>query len=88
MRMVVFGDVTFAQNDFARIPGNNRIFQNSVAWLTEQENLISLPPRNDKNDIMMLNSTQLNYAGILLVLVIPILIIGAGVMIWIKRKRL
>jgi ABC-type uncharacterized transport system involved in gliding motility auxiliary subunit len=88
MRMVVFGDVTFAQNDFARIPGNNRIFQNSVAWLTEQENLISLPPRNDKNDIMMLNSTQLNYAGILLVLIIPILIIGAGVMIWIRRKRL
>ncbi|MCI0611584.1 Gldg family protein [bacterium] len=88
MRMVVFGDVTFAENNFARIPGNNRIFQNSVAWLTEQENLISLPPRNDKNDIMMLNSTQLNYAGILLVLVIPILIIGAGVMIWIRRKRL
>ncbi|MCI0441939.1 Gldg family protein [bacterium] len=88
MRMVVFGDVTFAENNFARIPGNNRIFQNSVAWLTEQENLISLPPRNDKNDIMMLNSTQLNYAGILLVLVIPILIIGAGVMIWLRRKRL
>jgi ABC-type uncharacterized transport system involved in gliding motility auxiliary subunit len=88
MRMVVFGDVTFTQNNFARIPGNTRIFQNSVAWLTEQENLISLPPRNEKNDIMMLNSTQLNYTGILLVVIIPILIIGAGVMIWIKRKRL
>ncbi len=88
MRMVVFGDVTFAENNFARIPGNNRIFQNSVAWLTEQENLIQLPPRNDKNDMMMLNSTQLNYAGVLLVLIIPILIIGAGIMIWIKRKRL
>lgn len=88
MRMVVFGDVTFAQNDFARIPGNNRIFQNSVAWLSQQENLISLPPRNDKNDIMMLNSTQMNYAGVLLVLIIPILIIGTGIMIWIRRKRL
>jgi ABC-type uncharacterized transport system involved in gliding motility auxiliary subunit len=86
--MVVFGDSTFAQNELARIPGNSRIFQNSVAWLSEQENLIQLPPRNDKNDVMMLNSTQLNYVGIFLVLVLPAIIIGTGVTVWLKRKKL
>ena len=88
MRMVIFGDSTFAQNDFARIPGNNRIFQNSVAWLTEQENLIQLPPRNEKNDVMTLNSTQLNYLGLFLVIVLPAIVIGTGVMVWLKRKKL
>ncbi|HSE40218.1 MAG TPA: Gldg family protein [Acidobacteriota bacterium] len=88
MRMVVFGDSTFAQNDFARIPGNVRIFSNAVAWLSEQENLIQLPPRNEKNDVMMLNSTQLNYLGLFLVIVLPAIVIGSGVTVWLRRKKL
>ena len=88
MRLVIFGDSNFAQNDFARIPGNSRIFLNSVAWLTEQENLIQLPPRDSKNDVMMLNSTQMKYLGFFLVLMLPAIIVAAGVMVWLKRKKL
>jgi ABC-type uncharacterized transport system involved in gliding motility auxiliary subunit len=88
MRFVIFGDSNFVQNDFVRIPGNSRIFLNSVAWLTEQENLIQLPPRNDKTDVMMLNSSQLKYLGYVLILLIPALVIGTGVTVWLRRKKL
>ncbi len=87
-RLAVFGDVTFVQNNFPRIPGNHRIFLNSIAWLSEQENLIQLPPRNEKNEVMMLNSTQVNYLGLFLVIVLPVLIIGTGVTVWLRRKKL
>ena len=88
MRLVVFGDENFAENAFVGIPGNKQILLNSVAWLTEQENLIHLPPRNDRSDILMLSSTQLNYTFVLIVLVLPGLVIAAGITVWIRRKKL
>ena len=87
-RIVVFGDVNFAQNAFVGIPGNKQILLNSVAWLTEQENLIHLPPRDEHSDILMLSSTQLNYTFLLVVVVLPGLVIAAGIAVWIRRKKL
>lgn len=87
-RLVVFGDNTFAQNAFVGIPGNKQIFSNSLAWLTEQENLIHLPPRNANNQVMILTSTQINYIGIALIGVLPLAVLGAGIAVWARRKKL
>ena len=88
MRLVVFGDENFIENAFVGIPGNRQILLNAAAWLTEQENLIHLPPRNDRFDIMMLSSTQLNYTGLLVVLILPGLAVAAAIVVWKRRKRL
>ena len=88
MRLAVFGNVGFAKNTFAGIYGNKKIFLNALAWLTEQENLIHLPPRNTQNDIMMLSSTQLNYIALVLIILIPAVILGTGITVWVKRKKL
>jgi ABC-type uncharacterized transport system involved in gliding motility auxiliary subunit len=87
-RLVVYGDVNFIQNAFVGIPGNKQLFLNSVAWLTEQENLIHLPPRDEHSDILMLSSTQLNYTALLVIIILPGLIIAAGVTVWVRRKKL
>jgi ABC-type uncharacterized transport system involved in gliding motility auxiliary subunit len=89
MRLAVAGDVSFVQNQFVNwSPWNYQMFSNSVAWLTEQENLIHLPPKNERNDIMMLSSGQLKFLGIVSILVIPLAIIGTGITVWMKRKKL
>ena len=88
IRLVVFGDNTFAQNAFVNIPGNKQIFSNAVAWLTEQEGLIHIPPRNAQNDIMILTSTQLNYIAIGLIGILPLAILGTGIWVWAKRRKL
>jgi ABC-type uncharacterized transport system involved in gliding motility auxiliary subunit len=89
IRFAVFGDVSFVQNQFVGwSPWNYQLFSNTVAWLTEQENLIHLPPRNERNDIMVLSSTQLNFLGIFLILLLPLAIVGTGITIWVKRKKL
>lgn len=87
-RLVIFGDVNFVENEFVGVPGNSQIFLNAVAWLTDQENLIHLPPRNDHSDILMLSSTQMNYTGLLIVVVLPGLVLATGIAIWIRRKKL
>ncbi len=87
-RLVVFGDNSFAQNAFVNIPGNKQIFSNSVAWLTEQEGLIRIPPRNAQNEVMILTSTQLNYIAIALIGILPLAVLGTGIAVWAKRRKL
>ncbi len=45
-RIVVFGDSDFVTNGYLGIPGNRDLFLNSVNWLAQQENLISIRPRD------------------------------------------
>ena len=89
MRLIVFGDASFTQNQFVGwSPWNYRLFSNSVAWLSEQENLIHLPPRSTQSEMMTLSSTQLTYIMLLVVIVMPLAVLGTGIAVWIKRKKL
>lgn len=88
MRLAVFGDMNFIENAFTGVPGNKQMFSNSIAWLSEQENLIHLPPRNNSSDVMLLSSTQFNYIALLSVILLPAAVLGAGITVWAKRKKL
>ncbi len=88
-RVVIFSDLSFAQNQFVNwSPWNYRLFSNSVAWLTEQENLIHLPPKSAQSDVMMLNSTQMNYILLLVVIGMPLAVLATGLYVWSRRKKL
>ena len=88
-RLAIFGDASFAQNQFVGwSPYNYQFFANSLAWLTEQENLIHLPPRNTRNDVMTLSSTQLTYIWVLVLVVLPLAVLGTGIGVWVRRKKL
>jgi len=88
-RIVIFSDVSFAQNQFVNwSPWNYRAFSNSVAWLTEQESLIHLPPKTAQSETMMLSSTQVNYILLLIVIGMPLIVLGTGIAVWVRRKKL
>ena len=42
---MVIGDSDFAANAGLGIQGNRDLFMNTVGWLSQQENLISIRPR-------------------------------------------
>src|SRR5262249_17792116 len=44
-RIVVFGDSDFAENGVLGVQGNRDLFMNTVGWLSQQENLISIRPK-------------------------------------------
>ena len=47
-RFVTIGDSDFAANNAVRIQGNQDLFLNTINWLAQQENLISIRPKPPK----------------------------------------
>ncbi len=85
-RMVVFGCVDFISNQFLPQQGNSNIFLNSVSWLTQQENLISIRPRHTKTLPLYLKEQDKNNIFFLSMIMMPALVILTGVAVkWLRR---
>lgn len=85
-RMTVFGDSDFVTNGYLGIPGNRDLFLNTVNWLAQQENLISIRPRDPEDRRVSLTADQAKLIFWLSVLIIPGLILSAGVQTWWRRR--
>ena len=85
-RIVVFGDSDFATNAGLNIPGNRDLFMNSVNWLAQQENLISIRPRDPQDRRITLTRDQQSRISLLTVLGIPGVLLLAGVHTWWRRR--
>ena len=85
-RVVVFGDSDFASNAGLNIPGNRDLFMNSVNWLAQQENLISIRPRDPQDRRITLTRDQQTRISLLTVFGIPGLLLLAGIhTLWRRR---
>jgi ABC-type uncharacterized transport system involved in gliding motility auxiliary subunit len=85
-RVVVVGDSDFAENGVLGIPGNKDLFMNIVGWLSQQENLISIRPKEADDRRVTLTATQQNNITWLSLLVIPAFVFGTGVYTWWRRR--
>ena len=85
-RVVVFGDSDFASNRWLGIPGNRDLFLNSVNWLAQQENMISIRAKDPEDRRITLTAGQDTFIRLLALLVIPGLILAAGVQAWWRRR--
>jgi ABC-type uncharacterized transport system involved in gliding motility auxiliary subunit len=85
-RLVAFGDSDFASNGALRVPGNEDLFLNSVNWLAQQENLIAIRPRDPEDRRITLTPDQERRIFYLTVLIVPGLILLAGVQTWWRRR--
>lgn len=85
-RVVVFGDSDFAANRWLGIPGNRDLFLNSVNWLAQQENMISIRAKDPEDRRITLTAGQDTFIRLLSLLVIPGLILAAGVQAWWRRR--
>jgi len=86
-RIVVVGDSDFANNIFSDSLGNFDFFVNSVNWLAEDENLISIRPKQEEQRTVTLTGTQSKIVFYLTVLGMPLLVIIIGAGVWLDRKR-
>lgn len=88
-RMVVVGDSDIISNAaFVSQLGGNSIFAlNTVHYLVQQEERISIPPKEINNKSIILTSTQLMTNFIILVIISPLLIAIFGVFVYFSRRR-
>ena len=86
VRIVAFGDADFASNAALGVQGNRDLFLNTLNWLAQQENLIAIRPKDPEDRRITLTADQERRIFYLTVLIVPGLILLAGVQTWWRRR--
>jgi ABC-type uncharacterized transport system involved in gliding motility auxiliary subunit len=85
-RIAVIGDSDFAANGVLGTGGNRDMALNIVNWLAQQENLISVRPRDPEDRRVTLSAGQDRMIFWFTVLIIPGLILVGGIHTWWRRR--
>ncbi len=85
-RIVVFGDSDFVNNTHLGLSGNRDLFLNTISWLAEEENLISIRAKEPTGRPMMLTAKQGRFLFWLPIVVLPLVIISVGSTVLIRRR--
>jgi len=84
--LVVIGDSDFVMDKHLR-QSNPDFFMNSMNWLVEDEELISIRPRDQEQAIIQpLSSRQLRFVMYSSILAIPLILLVIGGIVWWKRR--
>lgn len=85
-RVAAIGDSDFASNAYIGVEGNRDLFMNTVNWLAQQENLISIRPREPADRRLTITANYIRGLFWLSLVVIPAAVLGAGVLNWWRRR--
>ncbi|MBU8922496.1 MAG: GldG family protein [Bacteroidales bacterium] len=86
-RVVVFGDSDFTANGNIRLSGNRDLILNTINWLAEEEDLISIRPADRLNQPVLLSSRQGLVVFWLSVIGFPALFALAGLFVTLRIRR-
>ncbi len=88
-KLVVIGSAGFLNSQItSQVPGNSDFFMNSVGWLTEKPDTITVRAKSLLTMRLTMSQEQsLLYAGIVVILM-PLLVLGGGFYVWIRRRHL
>ena len=87
-RIVVIGDSDFASNSRINILGNSDFFLNIINWLREEEELMSIRPKQSTGQLFTLSKAQQKMIFWIPLVVMPALFIISGITVYKKRKNM
>src|SRR5579871_686961 len=86
-RFVVTGSSRFVTNSTLGFPGGNKdLLLNMMNWLCNDEDLISIRPKDVEDRRLQLNQSQMSRILLTNVFGLPLLIILVAVLVWWKRR--
>ena len=85
-RLVVIGNSAFASNQWEGLQRNGDLFLNTVNWLAQDEDLISVRPKNPTNRRVILTETQQRELFFASMIFLPGLVVISGALIWLRRR--
>ena len=86
--LVIVGNSAFASNTYLQFPGNTDFLFNTVAWLADEDALISVSPKESAFPPFIPNPTQEHMLFAVQVFSVPFLLLLAGLTVWRRRSRL
>ncbi len=88
-RFVVFGGSDFLSNQLLTIgPGNGDLGVNAMSWAAQEENKISIHPKEDETRYLSLTLVSANVMFYLTVILIPLVTLILGGILWYRRRSL
>jgi ABC-type uncharacterized transport system involved in gliding motility auxiliary subunit len=85
-RVVVYGTSNFATNQFLNVQGNRDFFLNTVSWLAEEEDQITVRPKDTKQTPIFLSAQQGRFVALLPLVVLPGLVLAGGIVALVRRR--
>ena len=86
MRAIVVGDSDFTSNSFLPYLANSDLALSMTRWLLREEKLTTVPTRIPVPPMIVLSNTHMRTIFLLIVIVLPFLAIGLGLLTWWRRR--
>ncbi len=86
-RIIVIGDGDFISNTYLGTQGNMAMGESIFNWLAHDDNFIDIPAAIAPDSKISAEQTHLLIIAVLIMIVLPILLIGSGILIWLKRRK-
>ena len=68
--------------------GNRTVLLNSLSYLAGQETTtLAIPTRSLQQESVQIQESDRIFFTVLLVVIIPLILLGTGLFIWIKRRK-
>jgi len=88
-KLVLVSSASFLESNLQQVaPGNADFFMNSLSWLSEKKDEISVSAKSLRSYPLRINSLWGLILSAAVVLVIPLGVLGAGLGVWLRRRHL
>ncbi|MBI3679834.1 MAG: GldG family protein [Acidobacteria bacterium] len=85
-RLVAVGSSSFMANNILGFNGNRDLSMNMFNWLSADEDLISIRPKDPQDRRLNLTRMQMQFVLYSSVFALPLIVIAAGLGVWWKRR--
>jgi len=85
-RFVVIGSSSWAANSFLTFNGNRDLALNTMNWLSSDEDLISIRPKDKDDRRITMTQAQLRWVIITSQFLFPLVVVIAGISVWWRRR--
>ncbi len=88
-RLILVSNGRFTDGELvAQVPGNLNFILNCFNWLCERTDNLEIRPKSLSTPMLFMSGADaLLYSG-LVVILIPLLVLGSGVFVWLRRRNL
>lgn len=85
-RFVVVGSSSWAANSFINFNGNRDLLLNTMNWLSSDEDLISIRPKEQDDRRITMTQSQFSWVRLTSQFLLPLVVIIFGVSVWWRRR--
>ena len=85
-RFVVVGSSDWAANSFISFNGNSDLALNAMNWLSSDEDLISIRPKEPEDRKITMTQAQMNWVRLTSQFLLPLAVVFVGISVWWRRR--